>query len=61
MKRKKKIALVAHEKRKDDLLTWVKYNADVLSRHELYATGTTGKHINSQSFLGKIPVSLGER
>jgi methylglyoxal synthase len=46
MKKKKRIALVAHDQRKKDLLSWVKYNADVLSKHELYATGTTGKIIS---------------
>ncbi|MDY6989340.1 MAG: methylglyoxal synthase [Thermodesulfobacteriota bacterium] len=45
MKEKKRIALVAHDQRKADLLTWVKYNADVLSKHELYASGTTGRII----------------
>jgi methylglyoxal synthase len=43
--------LVAHDKRKDDLLSWVQYNADVLSRHELYATGTTGKLISEACSL----------
>jgi methylglyoxal synthase len=42
---KKRIALVAHDKRKQDLLEWVRHNAEVLARHELYATGTTGKVI----------------
>ncbi len=46
MKKKKRIALVAHDQRKEDLLSWVKFNADVLSGHELYATGTTGKIIS---------------
>jgi len=45
MKKKKKIALVAHDQRKEDLLARVKYNAWVLSKHDLYATGTTGKII----------------
>ena len=45
MKQKKRIALVAHDQRKADLLSWVTYNADVLSKHELYASGTTGKVI----------------
>jgi methylglyoxal synthase len=51
MKREKRIALVAHDQRKEDLLSWVKYNADTLSQHELYATGTTGKVIASDTAL----------
>ncbi len=46
MKIRKKIGLVAHDNKKDDLLTWVKYNEVTLSKHELYATGTTGKIIS---------------
>jgi methylglyoxal synthase len=45
MGRKKKIALVAHDNKKGDLLEWVKFNRYLLSLHELYATGTTGKII----------------
>ena len=43
MKRKKRIALVAHDERKEDLLEWVKYNEKKLATHELWATGTTRK------------------
>lgn len=39
------IALVAHDGRKQELIDWVKYNMDTLSKHTLYATGTTGKLI----------------
>jgi methylglyoxal synthase len=45
MKKRKKIALVAHDNKKEDLLDWVKFNKYLLSLHELYATGTTGKII----------------
>lgn len=38
----KRIALIAHDNRKLDLLEWVRFNRDTLSRHELFATGTTG-------------------
>ena len=38
----KKIALVAHDNKKSDLLQWAKYNSTLLAHHELYATGTTG-------------------
>ena len=39
------IALVAHVSRKKELIEWVGYNAELLSKHHLYATGTTGKLI----------------
>ena len=41
----KKIGLVAHDNRKEDLLQWVKFNAKILSDHQLVCTGTTGKLI----------------
>jgi len=48
MNKKKKIALVAHDHRKEDLVEWVKFNKYLLSLHELYATGTTGKILESE-------------
>ena len=43
MKPDKKIALVAHDNMKDDLLAWAKYNRVLLAHHKLFATGTTGR------------------
>lgn len=45
MKARLNIALVAHDSRKAELIDWVRYNAALLSEHNLYATGTTGKLI----------------
>ena len=38
----KRIALIAHDSRKPDLLEWVTYNLEALSKHLLFGTGTTG-------------------
>jgi methylglyoxal synthase len=48
---KKRIALVAHDGRKDDLVEWVKHNRDELAKHELYGTGGTGALISNETGL----------
>ncbi|MFL5665691.1 MAG: methylglyoxal synthase [Ktedonobacteraceae bacterium] len=48
MKQKKKIALVAHDNKKRDLMEWAAYNKPLLLEHELYATGTTGKLLEQE-------------
>lgn len=48
MKYDKKIALVAHDHMKKDLLEWAKYNLKLLSNHIIYATGTTGNLLENE-------------
>ncbi len=43
MKKKKRIALVAHDNRKKDLVEWAEWNFEELMQHDLTCTGTTGK------------------
>ena len=46
--RRKRIALVAHDNKKPDLLEWACYNRELLIKHDLYATGTTGKLLSEE-------------
>jgi methylglyoxal synthase len=48
---KKRIALIAHDGRKDDLLGWVHFNTGTLSNHSLFATASTGKLITKETGL----------
>ena len=50
----KRIALVAHDDRKSDLLEWAEYNRDILADHTLFTTGTTGRLLSER--LG-VPVT----
>ena len=42
MGRRKRIALVAHDNKKRDLVEWAIFNKATIAKHSLYATGTTG-------------------
>ena len=46
-----KIALIAHDKKKNEIIELAKNYKDVLSEHELYATGTTGTLIMGETGL----------
>lgn len=45
MNKRLTIALVAHDRRKADMVEWAVFNADTLSKHQLVCTGTTGSLI----------------
>jgi methylglyoxal synthase len=47
MNRTLKIALVAHDNRKAEIVEWAVYNATMLAQHKLICTGTTGSLIRS--------------
>jgi methylglyoxal synthase len=44
----KRIALVAHDSKKSEILEWAHFNRELLSRHQLFGTGTTGKLIEQE-------------
>lgn len=46
-----KIALIAHDKKKEDMIEFSKKYKDVLAKYELVATGTTGKKITEATGL----------
>lgn len=48
MNRRKNLALIAHDNRKEDLVEWARFNIDSLKKHNLFATGTTGSLLSSE-------------
>ncbi|AJA47524.1 methylglyoxal synthase [Clostridium pasteurianum DSM 525 = ATCC 6013] len=51
LEKQKKIALVAHDNRKEALISWAEENKDVLCKHFLCGTGTTAKLITERTGL----------
>ena len=54
-----KIALIAHDKKKEEIIDLSKTYRDVLAQHELYATGTTGTLIMGETGLSIHRVKSG--
>jgi methylglyoxal synthase len=50
----RRIALIAHDNKKQDMLEWAGYNLALLAGHELFATATTGQILGDE--LG-LPVT----
>lgn len=51
MKAIKKIALIAHDNKKPEIIEWAKKNKDILKDFELCGTGTTAKRISDATGL----------
>ena len=54
-----KIALIAHDKKKNDIIELAKEFKDVLGQHELFATGTTGTLIMGETGLSIFRMKSG--
>ena len=54
-----KIALIAHDKKKDDIIKLAIKYKDVLKEHKLFATGTTGSLIMAETGLDIIRMKSG--
>lgn len=59
LQRQKRLALVAHDNKKDDMVAWARANRDLLARHVLFATGTTGSVLERELDLKIIKLQSG--
>jgi methylglyoxal synthase len=55
----KRIALVAHDKKKKDLLEWARWNRASLADHVIIATGTTGRLLEEELGIPIIKLQSG--
>ena len=53
------IGLVAHDNKKADLIEWAVYNRQLLIRHDLVATGTTGTLLEDELGVGVVKLNSG--
>ena len=44
----KRVALIAHDNKKKELIEWVKFNLESIRKCEIYATGTTGMQLEKE-------------
>lgn len=56
---RKTIGLVAHDNKKPDLIEWCRYNRQMLVRHDLVATGTTGTLLEDELGVGIVKLQSG--
>jgi methylglyoxal synthase len=59
MRRRKWIALVAHDNKKADLIDWVRFNRALLTEHDLVATGTTGSLLEAELGISVVKLQSG--
>jgi methylglyoxal synthase len=52
---RRRIALIAHDNKKQDMLQWADYNRALLAGHELVATATTGRLVQERL---QLPVTV---
>jgi methylglyoxal synthase len=45
---RRRLALVAHDNKKPELLEWARFNRALLARHDLVATGATGRLLHDE-------------
>ena len=53
-----KIALIAHDKKKNEIIELAIKYKDVLASHELYATGTTGTLIMGETAINVLTMPI---
>lgn len=57
--RQKRIALIAHDNKKKELVEWTSFNKESMLKFEIYATGTTGKMLEEKTGLQVIRLHSG--